>query len=679
MPVRIVLLASASLAFALAAHAETPVAAPDFGAAGWGAPQAAAPGAPAPSIAVPLALQPAASAPVTFAPAPVAAPVAAAPTAAGVNPFAVMVPPPAAKPAAPVNPFVTAEPAPAAAAPSAPAAAFSIEPAKPDAQAAAAAAPQGADDGALRYYASQRDMVRVGAEIRRLKSLYPDWQPPADLFGAVVKVNEQPVWDRYALKDFTGAREVIETLRTQNPGWEPSGDLTEKLADAEIRTAVDAAYARQDWQGVLDTAQSRPTLLTCANVDMLWKVGEGFARASNLARSYDLYSYILAHCDNPGERLATVQKASAVLPPQGVDALLGFGRPTAAGQREFDGLRFDTLRGQMGKVAAREAGLPIDAAQLSSFATYVGATRSANDAALFGWYYYGLEQWSDAANWFKAAGQLDPDPKNLEGYILALRNGGDLKTAEALAYDNRARTPEIAKIYVEIVSDQLTGDDPVALDDAALRRIAAVVETSKSPLGAQSIGWNLVAAGKVDEAKGWFTKSVDWEPTREGVVGLAVVAARLKDTAGLRDLRTRYTESFPELASFKESAPPTSLRTTSPAPRQTAARSGNNTRTAARSNGSNAGGGGGGNAVLREAQKAFDSGDYKGALATLDEHERRFGQNRGASLLRGWTNFKMRRFSEAREIFKAEDKRQSTKDTRFGIGATFNSQSNAWR
>jgi thioredoxin-like negative regulator of GroEL len=90
------------------------------------------------------------------------------------------------------------------------------------------------------------------------------------------------------------------------------------------------------------------------------------------------------------------------------------------------------------------------------------------------------------------------------------------------------------------------------------------------------------------------------------------------------------------------------------------------------------GSGGGQDAALREAQERFDKGDYQGAIAMLDQRQATKGHNRGAELLRGWSNLKMKRFAEARQIFKAEDKKGSTKDTRFGIGATFNSQFNAW-
>jgi hypothetical protein len=36
------------------------------------------------------------------------------------------------------------------------------------------------DETALRYFARQGDTRRLNAEIARLRSLYPDWTPPAD-------------------------------------------------------------------------------------------------------------------------------------------------------------------------------------------------------------------------------------------------------------------------------------------------------------------------------------------------------------------------------------------------------------------------------------------------------------------------------------------------------------------
>ena len=52
--------------------------------------------------------------------------------------------------------------------------------AQPAEQAAPAPAPA-VDETALRYFARQGDQRRVDAEIARLRTLYPDWEPPENL------------------------------------------------------------------------------------------------------------------------------------------------------------------------------------------------------------------------------------------------------------------------------------------------------------------------------------------------------------------------------------------------------------------------------------------------------------------------------------------------------------------
>ena len=57
------------------------------------------------------------------------------------------------------------------------------------------------DETALRYYAQTRDLKRLGAELRRLKTLYPDWDAPEDLFDAPTNISEQPLWDIFGSGD----------------------------------------------------------------------------------------------------------------------------------------------------------------------------------------------------------------------------------------------------------------------------------------------------------------------------------------------------------------------------------------------------------------------------------------------------------------------------------------------
>ncbi|GGE23330.1 hypothetical protein GCM10011390_48460 [Aureimonas endophytica] len=617
------------------------------------------------------------AAPVNVASASVAVPAslgAAAPTrpvAPGENPFAAP-PAPIQAPAAAatlrpgINPFAAA-PAPAAApATATPASPFEPTPPPADAAKAEDGATDGAvDETALRYYASTRNLARVGAEIRRLKALHPDWQPPADLFAQKAAVDESELWDLFAKKDFAGLDAAMAARVKAQPDWKPSDDLAGKVAVERARFEIGSAASRSDWNGVVTAAGKNAAALTCGNIDLLWSLGEGYARLQNFARSFDLYSYILKSCDDPAQRMATYQKAALLLPPQGMESLAALGRPQPDGRDEFGSLRFDPLRRQMAAVASGDAGSGPDQAQLDGFAAAVATSRSQGDALLFGWYLYALKDFSGATAWFKAAGQLGPDPKAIEGQILALRSGGQTDEAVSLAFTNRARAEEIAKLYIEMISTRLTENDAAAvLDAATIRDFSGAVDQARSALGAQSLGWNLLAQNRLDDARGWFEKSVSWQPTQEGVTGLAVVAARSKNPKELREITQRFGNDFPELASLKAE---TAERPAAKAVR--AVKSGG---------GAKGGGGGGGSQLMAEANAAFKSRNYAEALALLDKQKAKFGHNGGAELLRGWANLKLGRYDEARRVFKAENSRKSTKDTRFGIGAVSNEQYSMW-
>ncbi|MEE2951239.1 MAG: hypothetical protein VYD57_08280 [Pseudomonadota bacterium] len=583
----------------------------------------------------------------------------------GANPFALPQPVrstpmrTASTPAA--NPFNPVNGRGADISPDAQAPAFAIS--GQDVSADDATKPERVDETALRYYADQRNLERVGAEIRRLKALYPAWNPPADLFAPKSTVDEQPIWDLYKAGRIAEAQQKIHELRKGDPNYRPSADLLSKLDDAEARTSIKAASNAGDWATTLAVAQKRPGLLVCAEIDVLWRVGEAFAKSDDLARAFDLYRYILTNCTNPAERMATMQKAASVLPQKGVDALVSYGGTRPDGTGEFDTMRFQKVRTLIGNALSdKTASHPIDPDELAGFEGFVKSGRSADDAGLLGWYNYGRSDFAAARDWFELGSRTSSDPKLLEGYILSIRNLGDLKAAEDLAYRNHDRSPTIAKIYVELVADRL--NDAAESEDEALPdldRFKVVVSQSRSALGAQTLGWKLVDDKAYAEAKDWFQKSVDWQVTEEGVVGLAVVASRMKDKSELKAVKAKYGDEFAALAEFKDYQPPA---------RQAIGRSGTHRRST--------GGSSGGDRLLRQANSQFEAGDYQAALSTLNRREARSGKSYGAEILRGWINIKLKRWDDAERIFRAQDRKRSTKDTRFGIGAVSNSRYGMW-
>ena len=214
------------------------------------------------------------------------------------------------------------------------------------------------DISALRYFASQNDLARVAAEIRLLRAEHPGWEPPQDLFSQTKNGEaEKPLWELFAKHDYAGVRAAIAEMQQNNPDWQPSSDLAGKLDLAEANDKLVQASDAQQWGAVIDIAAANKMLLTCADVDALWRTAEALARTDDEPRAVEAYRYILTTCAKPEERLATVQKASQLLKsPEELDELMRLGKRLPSGKSEFDSVRFDLIRQKVGDAAGGKAG-----------------------------------------------------------------------------------------------------------------------------------------------------------------------------------------------------------------------------------------------------------------------------------------------------------------------------------
>src|SRR5690606_207884 len=119
-----------------------------------------------------------------------------------------------------------------------------------------------------------------------------------------------------------------------------------------------------------------------------------------IPRAKDTYVYILTNCDDPQERVATVQKAADVLPAADLDALFALGRGD-----EFATVQDLLLRRRV-SVTSEDPDLtspPEDLARLETLAK----DGDAADALLLGWYYYRHREPRKALDWFDLARQRD--------------------------------------------------------------------------------------------------------------------------------------------------------------------------------------------------------------------------------------------------------------------------------
>lgn len=512
---------------------------------------------------------------------------------------------------------------------------------------AVAAAGKAVDESALRFYASQGDTARVAAEIRRLKTLHAAWQPPEDLFtGSTVAIDEQPLWALFSAGRYEELREQVAALQLEHPGYVPSADLSGKVLVAEQRQIILSASNARDWEQVISLAMENQDLLICREVDVLWRVAEAFASLDDADRAIEVYRYILTNCDNPKERLATVQKASVALPTRSVAELIAMGKRRSGGGTEFDAVKLDLIRRSIGEVASGKGDEAPGERELKL--VEASARRgNANDAGLLGWYSYQRKEFGTARDWFVLASKASKDPKHLEGVILATRNLGELGEAERLAYDGRNAGSMIRKAYIEIVATEMTGPRATKLQPDRQARIEEVVSAEQSALGSQALGWYLYNNGQFAPARHWFERSVAWTPSEEAATGLAVAAQRLGDRKLVAETIAKYQDQYPTVAALAKLQ----------AHAMTAS-SGSGRRNAGRK------GGGAPSGYIKETLALYEAGKYREAAAILDRYEGRMPA--GMKELRGWAHYNAQDYREAGKIFTEVQKKNPSKTAEHG-------------
>ncbi|MGX1097065.1 hypothetical protein [Amorphus sp. MBR-141] len=413
------------------------------------------------------------------------------------------------------------------------------------------AAPSAADESALRYFARQGDVDRLEAELRRLRALYPDWEPPTNLLDPVGEDQQtQQIWNLYGEGRFGEARELLAQRQQRDPNWEAPTALVNALNEAEARERLTNASKLEQWQAVIRIASENSALLVCGNVDVLWRVAEAFAKTDKPQRAYDAYAYVLENCQDNQERIATVEKASDLLPDNLLEQLFRFGRTGPDGENEFAVVQLNTIRRAVGR-AAEDPSITVPEAQLQVLAKDAATGRDTNDATLLGWYLYRHDNPQDGLEWFRFALERGHGVEAAQGFILSLRAMNDEARAREAAYIWRDTSKNIMAIYLEAVATFLTGKDIYAIDQETVSRFAPVVVQQKDPNGAQALGWYAYNTCQFQSAEDWFVTSAGWKPSEAALFGLALARLRLGDTVGFDEVVDEWGTVYPAVESLR--------------------------------------------------------------------------------------------------------------------------------
>lgn len=417
------------------------------------------------------------------------------------------------------------------------------------------------DESALRYFASQGDTRRVDAEIARLRALYPNWSPPSDLTqlssGAPVPVKDPDIdrlWALYGVDKIAEARAAIAERQAKDPQWKPPADLLSALDTFEARLRLVNAADNSQWRTVLSIATDTPALLTCANTDLLWRVAEAFAKTDQQNRTKDVYTYLLNNCDNPAERLGTLQKALTLLPEQQVTDLLRFERKGGQNPDEFATIRDELARRRV-ETASTDSKLTASAEDLAVVERLADATSEPGHVILLAYYAYHHNNPEKALTLFKTALDRNGGAKAAEGYALSMRALNRFVDAEAFAYDWRDKGADNLRVYLDVATAMLSQDPPPRLDPRVVARIVPVVSQQRFTDGAQALGWYAYNTEQFRTARDWFVTALNWKSDDEpSAYGVAVSSQRLNDRATFGKIVAQWRSRSQRIADLVDNA-----------------------------------------------------------------------------------------------------------------------------
>lgn len=418
-------------------------------------------------------------------------------------------------------------------------------PAAPGRPAAPPGQAQKVDETALRYFASQGDTRRYEAELARLRALYPEWRPPTDL-GSPQPTGDpelERIWKLFAEGKFGEARAAIAQRSSADPSWQAPADLTAQLDRVEAgQRLVNASNARQ-WEQVIRIGTETPALLTCANVDALWRVAEAFAQTGVPERARDAYAYVLTNCTNPAERVGTMQKALASLSEAQLGPLLAQER-----QSEFSGIRDEIARRHVGK-AADDPTLTATPEELRRIEALANAAATPDDAILLGFYTFRHNDAAKAVTWFQTALARNGGAKAAEGAVLALGAQQKYQEAETLGAQWLEAGPANRKAYLDVATALIAQEPAPRLERAVIERIARTVGVDRYAPGGAGLGWYAYNSGQIAPAETWFETALAWDRNYEpAAYGLALVHQRLRDQPALRAIIAEWRGRSPRIA-----------------------------------------------------------------------------------------------------------------------------------
>ncbi|WP_366654770.1 hypothetical protein [Fodinicurvata sp. EGI_FJ10296] len=396
---------------------------------------------------------------------------------------------------------------------------------------------------ALRLYAVANRMDYVESEVRRLRSIDPNWVPPDDLFDPLAlqeQVDETPIWDLHAAGRLHDAEGMITRLRVENPSWTPSEDLATIIRMDLKRIRLNAAYGIEQWETVLAVARGNTDLLACETVNEIWETAHSAAELAEVNTSFGLYEYVVINCDPGGPRFASVQKANEhlgldyALPLIEIEDAQGY-RRTVSEDAEWRRIRAEIIGEGIGVSELAE----MTDEEIAALEAEILEERDIERALYLGWEYLTLQQYERSREWFQTAWDWGESADEwseryvaLRGIALTYEREGNFLEAVRFAMRILEEDPEAPDLFAGIMLRMLAEDAETAPLEEHIERFKELVIAREDAASAKAIGWFDYRGNRFSQAAIWFERALEWEEEEEAAEGLALSLLRSGDRSG---------------------------------------------------------------------------------------------------------------------------------------------------
>jgi tetratricopeptide (TPR) repeat protein len=369
--------------------------------------------------------------------------------------------------------------------------------------------------------------------------------------------DEAPLWELYEDGHLDLLKKAIAERQANEPGWQPSDDLVEKMKTKEIRAAIVDAAAGGRWIEVAKLADDNGLAQATPDIELLWIVAEALGRTERSTEAAALYASVLQTRSDPRERIGTLQKALVILPMAEAEKLIAMAKGGSDGRGEFDVLRLDITRARIIAFLRNDPAHPVEASDLAALEDVARASSDPRGTSLLAWYAYKRGEFDPARDWFERSLAHGGDAMDAHGLALTLLKLGRRREAEDVAYAWREHLANNMILFIDILETDLTREIPPFVASARLARYAEVALKTQSGEGAQALAWYAYNSCQFETALEWFQHAVAWFPKEATVYGYALALQRLKRHREFIEVVNRYDGLFPSVVAlvFRDDRP----------------------------------------------------------------------------------------------------------------------------